>query len=227
VMTMRRSRADQRLAVRRRRGERPQGWKARRVAGPLSLADRSAVPPGTVSSCLCTAPRSAMFRGTPYLGAVNPPDRRVNRPLECSEGPQLQAGYRLDRLPHHDAPDRHDQHGQVPAPTTRDSQLERLKWSCWHGNVFRTLQIIADLQANLDIDESSMRWTPRSTHLLLQICLPPLVPRVHQYIQSTSPDRIASLAGFVPLSVPTPHLPKPPAYLWRVSPSTRRNSRFC
>jgi hypothetical protein len=33
-------------------------------------------------------------------------------------------------------------------------QLERLKWFCWHGNVFRTLQIIDDILVDLDTAEA-------------------------------------------------------------------------
>ncbi len=39
--------------------------------------------------------------------------------------------------------------GQVTA------QLERLKWFCWHGNVFRALQTIDDILFDLDITEPS------------------------------------------------------------------------
>ena len=34
------------------------------------------------------------------------------------------------------------------------AQLKRLKWFCWHGNVFRALQTIDDLVFDLDITES-------------------------------------------------------------------------
>jgi hypothetical protein len=33
------------------------------------------------------------------------------------------------------------------------TQLESLKWFCWHGNVFRALQIIEDLAVDLDVEE--------------------------------------------------------------------------
>ena len=33
------------------------------------------------------------------------------------------------------------------------AQLERLKWFCWHGNVFRALQTIDDILVDLDITE--------------------------------------------------------------------------
>jgi hypothetical protein len=32
-------------------------------------------------------------------------------------------------------------------------QLERLKWFLWHGNVFRALQTVGDLEADLDVEE--------------------------------------------------------------------------
>ena len=31
-------------------------------------------------------------------------------------------------------------------------QLERLKWFLWHGNVFRALQVVGDLEMDLDVD---------------------------------------------------------------------------
>jgi hypothetical protein len=33
-------------------------------------------------------------------------------------------------------------------------QLERLKWFLWHGNVFRALQLIGDLEIDLDVDDA-------------------------------------------------------------------------
>jgi len=33
-----------------------------------------------------------------------------------------------------------------------DAQLQRLKWFCWHGNVFRALQILGDLLFDLDVE---------------------------------------------------------------------------
>ena len=72
-------------------------------------------------------------------------------------------------VPPDDADHRHGQHGQVPAtapagpgapgraagrPHRRDrTQLERLKWFCWHGNVFRALQTVDDIIFDLDIAE--------------------------------------------------------------------------
>ena len=32
-------------------------------------------------------------------------------------------------------------------------RLQRLKWFCWHGNVFRALQTIDDILVDLDITE--------------------------------------------------------------------------
>jgi hypothetical protein len=34
-------------------------------------------------------------------------------------------------------------------------QLERLKWFLWHGNVFRALQVVGDLEMDLDVDDAS------------------------------------------------------------------------
>ena len=36
------------------------------------------------------------------------------------------------------------------------TQLESLKWFCWHGNVFRALQITGDLAVDLDVEEPSV-----------------------------------------------------------------------
>ena len=33
-------------------------------------------------------------------------------------------------------------------------ELERLKWFLWHGNVFRALQVVEDLEIDLDIEEA-------------------------------------------------------------------------
>ncbi len=33
-------------------------------------------------------------------------------------------------------------------------ELERLKWFLWHDNVFRALQVVADLEVDLDIEEA-------------------------------------------------------------------------
>ena len=32
-------------------------------------------------------------------------------------------------------------------------QLQRLKWFCWHGNVFRALQTVEDLTVDLDVEQ--------------------------------------------------------------------------
>ncbi len=37
--------------------------------------------------------------------------------------------------------------------TEARKQLERLKWFLWHGNVFKALQVIGDL--DLDLDDGS------------------------------------------------------------------------
>jgi hypothetical protein len=34
-------------------------------------------------------------------------------------------------------------------------QIERLKWFLWHGNVFRALQVVADLEIDLEIDDAT------------------------------------------------------------------------
>lgn len=35
-------------------------------------------------------------------------------------------------------------------------QLQRLKWFLWHGNVFRALQTVPDLEIDLDVEEPSV-----------------------------------------------------------------------
>ena len=39
-----------------------------------------------------------------------------------------------------------------------DTDLERVKWYLWHGNVFRALQVLGDIQVDLDSveDENSV-----------------------------------------------------------------------
>ena len=46
------------------------------------------------------------------------------------------------------------------------AQLERLKWFCWHGNVFRALQIIDDILVDLDTAEAG----PEQARLLRAVC---------------------------------------------------------
>jgi hypothetical protein len=42
--------------------------------------------------------------------------------------------------------------GTHGAETAR--QLERLKWFLWHGNVFRALQVVGDLEIDLHVDDA-------------------------------------------------------------------------
>src|SRR5207253_8403233 len=35
-------------------------------------------------------------------------------------------------------------------------QLERLKWFLWHGNIFRALQVVGDLEMDLDVDDADL-----------------------------------------------------------------------
>ena len=41
--------------------------------------------------------------------------------------------------------------------TEASRQIERLKWFLWHGDVFRALQVVADLEIGLDIDDATPR----------------------------------------------------------------------
>ena len=34
--------------------------------------------------------------------------------------------------------------------------MERLKWFLWHGNVFRALQVVADLELDLDVEHAPL-----------------------------------------------------------------------
>jgi len=40
------------------------------------------------------------------------------------------------------------------APPGLVEQLSRLKWFCWHGNVFRALQTAEDIEVDLDVDDA-------------------------------------------------------------------------
>jgi hypothetical protein len=73
---------------------------------------------------------------------------------------------------------------KVPAKATGDDdgldaaglekQLESLKWHLWHGNVYRALQIVEDLECDLDSD---VNRTDRETKLLKA------VSEFHHYIE--------------------------------------------
>ncbi len=41
----------------------------------------------------------------------------------------------------------------------KDGRLQRLKWFLWHGNVFRALQTVQDLEIDLDVEEPSVSQT--------------------------------------------------------------------
>ena len=56
------------------------------------------------------------------------------------------------------ATSRHDRRPTSPARSA--AQLQRLKWFCWHGNVFRALQTIDDILFDLDITEPCPRAGP-------------------------------------------------------------------
>src|SRR5664280_3504598 len=49
----------------------------------------------------------------------------------------------------------HDEDGLPPPadPAAAVAEgLQRLKWFCWHGNVFRALQTVEDLEFDVDVD---------------------------------------------------------------------------
>src|SRR5512143_673475 len=67
-----------------------------------------------------------------------------------------------------------DEDGRLDA-TSMDKQLESLKWYLWHGNVYRALQIVEDLEWDL---ESGAGPTERQTKLLKA------VGDFHHYIEA-------------------------------------------
>jgi hypothetical protein len=54
-------------------------------------------------------------------------------------------------------PDRSPPSGDLA--TSVGKELERLKWFLWHGNVFRALQTVQDLEIDLDGEEPSISQT--------------------------------------------------------------------
>jgi hypothetical protein len=63
----------------------------------------------------------------------------------------------------------------VPDAAGLEKQLESLKWHLWHGNVYRALQIIEDLECELDSCDDR---TERATKLLKA------VSEFHHYIEA-------------------------------------------
>ena len=51
---------------------------------------------------------------------------------------------------------------EEPELASEIEQLQRLKWLLWHGNVFRALQTVGDLEIDLDVEDAS----PEQTTLL-------------------------------------------------------------
>jgi hypothetical protein len=63
---------------------------------------------------------------------------------------QLAKGLALERVPVGPAGDDDEEEvGRLDVPAL-EKQLESLKWHLWHGNVYRALQIIEDLECDLD-----------------------------------------------------------------------------
>src|SRR6266540_7367204 len=48
-----------------------------------------------------------------------------------------------------------DEPGFVVTRADAARELERLKWFLWHGNVFRALQIVEELEMDLDVERVS------------------------------------------------------------------------
>jgi len=47
-------------------------------------------------------------------------------------------------------------HDNADLATEVAGELERLKWFLWHGNVFRALQVVADLELDLDVEHAPL-----------------------------------------------------------------------
>jgi hypothetical protein len=54
-----------------------------------------------------------------------------------------------------------DPHTPPELSATIINELQRLKWFLWHGNVFRALQTVQDLEIDLDIEEPSVSQASR------------------------------------------------------------------
>jgi len=65
-----------------------------------------------------------------------------------------------------------------------ESDLERVKWRLWHGNVFRALQVIADIEMDLQSVDSEIAKTEKINKLVKQ------VQEFQRYIESNG--------GFLP-----------------------------
>ena len=50
-----------------------------------------------------------------------------------------------------------------------ESDLERVKWYLWHGNVFRALQVIGDIEMDLQSVDSEMAGREKIKKLLKQV----------------------------------------------------------
>jgi hypothetical protein len=48
-----------------------------------------------------------------------------------------------------------DEPGAMVTRAEAERELQRLKWFLWHGNVFRALQVIEDLEIDLDVEWAS------------------------------------------------------------------------
>jgi hypothetical protein len=91
-------------------------------------------------------------------------------------------------------------------------ELERLKWCLWHGNVFRALQVVEDLEMDLDLEQAS----PEQRKLLKTVtefggyiranasCIPNYGERYRygEAISSAFPDPQWRVGGDVPRAVP-------------------------
>jgi len=65
---------------------------------------------------------------------------------------QLAKGLALERGPVGPAGDDEEEVGRLDVPAL-EKQLEGLKWHLWHGNVYRALQILEDLEWDLEAQE--------------------------------------------------------------------------
>ena len=137
------------------RGHRRQE-RARRRAGQMLR-----VRPDLRHQAQAAPLRAARRPGHAGQPAGHLPHRRRRRRARPAALPEPAGRAPAGLVPRHDAPHRADPARQGPARTppaaSADSvvaQLARLKWFCWHGNVFRALQTVEDLEFDLDVDDA-------------------------------------------------------------------------
>lgn len=89
---------------------------------------------------------------------------------------QMAKGLALERVPVRPAGNDDEEIVERLDVPTLETQLEGLKWHLWHGNVYRALQIIEDLEC--DLDPSPEERSERAKKLLKA------VSEFHHYIEA-------------------------------------------